>query len=292
MALNVHLADIMYAHLTFNCRGDSFREDFGRLGELRSILPPKVNVMALTATATHTLRSSILKTLGMVDPFIISKSPHKENISFSVSEFQSIEESFTPLAKELIDKQQHADRTIVFCQRLNDCANVFAFFKSYLGQKFLISQSVCDHTKYRLVDMYTSCNNSHVKKEILEAFTSPDSPLRVVIATIAFGLGVDCPDVRRIIHLGPTEDIESYVQQVGRAGRDGNSSHASLLFRKKYTKRVEQSMLEYCYNKTSCRRDLLYHDFDGYNRKEIKTLCQCCDVCAAVCECSACTCIQ
>ena len=123
------------------------------------------------------------------------------------------------------------DRTIIFCQRLNDCANVFAFFKCYLGPNFLISQTVCDHTKYRLVDMYTSCNKSHVKKEMLDAFTSPESPLRYVIATIAFGLGVNCLNVRRIIHLGPTEDIENYVQQVGRAGGDGDPSHATLLFR-------------------------------------------------------------
>ena len=184
------------------------------------------------------------------------------------------------------------DRTIIFCQWLNDCADVFTFFKSYLEPNFLISQTVHDHTKYRLVDMYTSCNKSNVKKEILDAFTSPESPLRVVIATIAFGLGVNCLNVRRIIHLGPTEDIENYVQQVGRAGGDGDPSHATLLFRKKYAKRVEQSMLEYCYNKTSCRRDMLYNDFDGYSQREVKSLCQCCDICAAICECGTCTSIE
>ena len=52
-------------------------------------------------------------------------------------------------------------------------------------------------------------------------------------------MGVDCPDVRRIIHLGPTEDIDHYVQQIGRAGRDGKPSFATLLFRKKYAKRGE-----------------------------------------------------
>ena len=205
--------------------------------------------MALTATATCTQRSSIIKTLGMIDPFILSRSPHKENIYLAVTDFISIEESFLPLAKELLDKGQSADRTIIYCQRLNDCADVFAFFKSYLGPKFLVSTRVQDHTKYRLVDMYTSCNHSHVKKAILDAFTSPESSLRVVVATIAFGMGVDCPNVRRIIHLGPTEDIENYVQQIGRAGRYGKPSFTTLLFRKKYAKRVEKSMLDYCHNK-------------------------------------------
>ena len=112
---------------------DSFREDFARLGELRSILPPNVHVMALTTTATCTQRSSIIKTLGMVDPFILSRSPHKENIYLAVTDFTSIEESFSPLAKELLDKGQSTDRTIIYCQRLNDCTDVFAFFKSDLG---------------------------------------------------------------------------------------------------------------------------------------------------------------
>ena len=153
-----------FPHLCY--RGDSFREDFAHLGELRSILPPSVHVMALTTTATCTLRSSIIKTLGMVDPFILSRSPHKENIYLSVIDFTSIEYNFSPLAKELLDKRQSADRTIIYCQRLNDCADVFAFFKSYLGPKFLISSTAQDHTKYRLVDMYTSCNHSHVKKKL------------------------------------------------------------------------------------------------------------------------------
>ena len=84
-----------------------------------------------------------------------------------------------------------------------------------------------NQSKYCLVDMYTSCNHAYVKKKaILDAFTS-ESPLQVVITTVAYGMGVDCPDIRCIIHLGPTEDIENYVQQ---AGHDGKPSFATLLF--------------------------------------------------------------
>ena len=52
--------------------------------------------------------------------------------------------------------------------------------------------------------------------------------LRVVIATIAFGMGLDCPNVRRIIHWGPSNDVEAYIQETGRAGRDGESAEALL----------------------------------------------------------------
>ena len=77
--------------------------------------------------------------------------------------------------------------------------------------------------------MFTSCTETGVKNQILQSFTSPNSTLRIVIATIAFGLGVDCPDIRKIIHLGAPEDAESYIQATGRAGRDGKLSVAVLL---------------------------------------------------------------
>ena len=78
----------------------------------------------------------------------------------------------------------------------------------------MVSPTSPDHTRYHLVDIYTSCNKSHVKQEILDTFTTPHSSLRVIIATIAFGLGVDCPDVRNVIYVGPSDDIEIYVQEI------------------------------------------------------------------------------
>ena len=114
-----------------------------------SFFPPPTRAR-VRSYATHTLRLSIIKTLGMVNPFIVSRSPHKENIHLSVASFKSIEYNFLPLATELLEKRQCAARTIIYCQRLNDCADVFAFFKAYLGPHLLISPLVSDHTKYRL----------------------------------------------------------------------------------------------------------------------------------------------
>ena len=71
--------------------------------------------------------------------------------------------------------------------------------------------------------MYTHCTHPTVKEKLLRQFTSP-SCLRIVIATIAFGMGIDCPDVRQIVHWGIPEDPETYVQESGRAGRDGKLS--------------------------------------------------------------------
>ena len=85
-----------------------------------------------------------------------------------------------------------------------------------------------DNSRYRLGDMYTACTRKDVKEEILSSFPKKNSKLRNIVATVAFGMGLDCPDVRRIIHWGPHEDIEMYLQETGRAGRDGSQACAIL----------------------------------------------------------------
>ena len=71
--------------------------------------------------------------------------------------------------------------------------------------------------KYRLVDMFTKCTEPNIKEDIISEFSKPDG------ATIAFGMG---PDVRQILHWGASNDIESYIQETGRCGRDGFTSNA------------------------------------------------------------------
>ncbi len=95
---------------------------------------------------------------------------------------------------------------------------MFSFFKTYL-QKNTAGTTLPDIPGFRLVDMHMSCTDPEVKEKIGQLFVI-DSPLRVVIATTAFGLGIDCPDVRHVISFGFPSDIESDDQETGRAGRD------------------------------------------------------------------------
>ena len=85
-----------------------------------------------------------------------------------------------------------------------------------------------DLPQFRLVDMFSSGAHPSVKEIITSSFTKPASVLRVLIATVAFGLGVNPPDVRYILHCGPPHDIETYVQEVGRGGRDGGLTYATI----------------------------------------------------------------
>jgi len=76
--------------------------------------------------------------------------------------------------------------------------------------------------------MFSSRTDKSVKSQIVEYF-GRDSCLRIVIATVAFGMGLDCPDVRQVIHLGALDNIEGYIQETRRCGRDGQPSLALLL---------------------------------------------------------------
>ena len=82
-----------------------------------------------------------------------------------------------------------------------------------------------DLARFRLVDLFTACTHPLVKDSII---TNPDRPLQVVTATVAFGMRLNCPNVQHIIHWGAPNDIESYIQETGRAGCDGST--ASVIF--------------------------------------------------------------
>ena len=273
-----------------HCRGETFRKEFAKLGEVRSLLPHGVHVMALTATATKTSRRDICKKLGMVNPFVLSQSPNKQNIKYSVvRKDEGIEIAFAPLLEELKTNRESTERTIIFCRTYDSTGRIYSYLKHGMGREFTKPIGAPNLPQFRLVDMFSACTRPDVKDEILSRFSSSSS-LRLVVATIAFGLGLDCPDVRRIIHWGPPSDLESYIQEVGRAGRDGLQSTAVLHYNDSDlgAQYVESTIKEYCRNHNKCRRELLFTDFDETKSNSSISGCKCCDVCSAKCCCSEC----
>ena len=164
----------------------------------------------------------------MQDELVVSVNPCKANIKYAIGSLNTTLDTFGPVVTEIRRQRQRLPRIIIYCRRIDECANLYLFFKEQLGVHFTMPPGAPDLPKFRLLDMFTSCTESAVKDEIVGAFTK-ESNLRIVIATIAFGMGVDCPDVRQVIHLGPPSDIECYVQETGRAGRDGLPALALLL---------------------------------------------------------------
>ena len=273
------------------CRGEEFRKEYLRLGEVRSILPQSVHIMALTATATKTLRKDVCDILDMKDPVLVSVSPDKDNIKYLVAGHVTMDKTFGPIANQLYEHHTNVGRTIIFCQKLDDCCKLYRYFRQKLGDHFTFPCGSPDLCRNRVVDMFHSCTEPCIKDSIIKNFSTSASPLRVVIATIAFGMGVDIHDIRNIVHFGACEDVEMYVQAVGRAGRDGNNSTALLLTRKGAKQHISTSMKSYCNNNSKCRREVLFQDFDEQTDKTKRNLklCMCCDICSSKCVCGRCS---
>ena len=108
---------IWWKSVTTFHRGDDFRVEFSHLGEVRSLIPQKIKIMALTATATITLRSEICHVLGMKDPHVVTVSPDKSNVILRVSQFESIEHTFEPIIQKLKTERLNMRHTIIYCQK-------------------------------------------------------------------------------------------------------------------------------------------------------------------------------
>ena len=269
-------------------RGESFREDYAKLGELRSVVPNSVKFMALTATASPLTRECIIRSLFMVQPKIVYATPQKKNIMYSVKKKIGIEDFVREIATQILAVGKYMPRMIVFCKQYDQCSAMYSLFKQHLGPNFTIPSSVPDLSKYRVVDMFTRCTEAEVKESILNSFSKPNGNLRIVIGTIAFGMGLDCPNVRQIVHWGPSSCMELYVQEVGRCGRDDYVSRAVLYHGSADYRYCSSRMVEYCKNITECRRVSIFKDFDESETIRTCTLCSCCDICMSKCNCKLC----
>ena len=163
------------------------------------------------------------------------------------------------------------DRTIIYCCSYDACSMLYLYFKARLGSEA------------------TEPIGIGTLPDFLRMFCE-DSVLRIVVATVAFGMGLDCPNVRHIVYWGAPCDVEQYVQETGRAGRDGLPAKASLFNTAMRGVKVEQSMKDYCANMSVCRRLFLLRYFDPHaTYDEHHSMRTCCDLCAFHCTCNDCT---
>ena len=109
-------------------RGSTFRDVLLRIGEVCSLIPEGVPVMALTATTTYSLRLELAAIIGMKKPAVIVLFPNKPNLTYSVSQYISIEETFASILDQLKKERVQFPRTIIYCRIMELCQLISFFF--------------------------------------------------------------------------------------------------------------------------------------------------------------------
>ena len=263
-----------------------FRIWYSRLNELRYLVQKAVTFLALTATATKKTKQQIFDMLELKESVEIIDNPDRPNIWFVVQKMDNgikIADHFKFLVDELKQHGRETTRTIIYCQTIKQCALLFNIFRNSLGTDLFCNES--NDPRMRLCDMMHSSTLETVKNHILDEFSKSEGHLRVLIATIAYGMGVNCKKVQRVIHFGHSKSVEAYMQESGRCGRNGEQSKAVLLYNSITIRTADSDMKEYVHS-TMCRHQQLLHHFSTPVGTKILKGHLCCDICATNCACN------
>ena len=186
--------------------GHDFRPEYRQLAEIRKLLKESA-CLAITATATEKVRSDIKKILKLKTPKEFVAGFNRKNIFLEVKEKQKPFEQASDFLKE-----HKGESGIIYCFSRKQ-ADTLAVQLSVLGYN---------------AKPYHAGLSDELRQKTQNDFINDD--IEIIVATVAFGMGINKPNVRFVIHFDLPKSIEQYYQEIGRAGRDGNPAHALLLF--------------------------------------------------------------
>ncbi|MBN7573596.1 DNA helicase RecQ [Clostridium beijerinckii] len=241
--------------------GHDFRQSYLGISDFYKSLKTKPIISAFTATATSEVREDSIKLLGLEKPYIYKGDINRENLSLNIlKEVDKIE-----TVKDIIRKNE-GESGIVYCASRNEVDNLYYYLKD-LGFN---------------VGKYHGGLKDEEKERFQEEFLYEN--LDVIIATNAFGMGIDKSNIRFIVHFTFPQNLESYYQEIGRGGRDGENCECYLFYCEEDISRVEyiinksssmnrreiqlrkfQFMIDYC-NLKECYRKYILNYF-GNDRK-------------------------
>ena len=201
--------------------GYDFRPSYLQIAQMRRVLPYHVPVLALTATATPKVVDDIQKQLAFEEKNVFSMSFERKNLVYVVRETE--------------------DRAGEMLHILQSVPNGSAII--YVRTR----QQTVDVARFLNDNDITACNYhaglTNAEKDLRQVSWAKDR-VRVMVATNAFGMGIDKPDVRLVIHFQIPDSIEAYFQEAGRAGRDGKASYAVLLYNRQDKKTLNRRVNE------------------------------------------------
>ncbi len=204
--LDVRFVAIDEAHCV-SMWGHDFRPEYRKLSVLREMFGEGVTIGAYTATATETVRNDIAVQLGLRQPQVLVGSFDRLNLIYRVKRRNHL----VAQVREVIDR--HKDESgIIYCIRRGDVDNLCAAL-SQLGYK---------------ARPYHAGMSDDDRRASQDAFVTEQTD--IIVATIAFGMGIDKSNVRYVIHTGLPKSLENYQQESGRAGRDGLEAECHLIW--------------------------------------------------------------